>query len=182
MTESKVEDVILYRIPTEWNAKYAGTTAQEARQREVTAAFAAMATAANEYWAKGLPLRNLTPWEAARLGLLFLPASGARPNRDAPQWWQNMWMGELGDSTVAIGIVAAYSDLNSVIVRYGPTAKQIFFPYPQKVQTPIPPDHDGQLVMTFDRRGLARAALQAATPVAHLGSSSRINGSAATRP
>ena len=162
LTGRTVDDVLLYRVPSDLRAAYAAITVHEAATSAATDAFEAMVTAANGYWAKGLPLAKLTPWEAARLGLLALPPSSAGPVPEAPQWWRNVWLGTLGGSTVSVGVTGQYQDLAPVIERFGPAAKEIFFPFPERLQAPTAADRDGQLLMTFDREGLARAAAEAA--------------------
>ncbi len=133
-------------------------TAEEAVKALVPATFAAMVKAADSYWAKGLPPDKLTPAEAVRLGLLPLPAPSDWPDHSAPQSWIGLWLGASGASAVSVGVPGRYQDLVPLIGRYGPAAKEIFFPFPEKLQGPMEPDRAGELRMTFDRRGLERAA------------------------
>ena len=167
LTGTTVDDVTLYDIPRDLLKAYADVTADEAANSAAMDAFAAMVAAANSYWARGLPLGKLNPWEAARLGLLSLPPSGAGPDPNNRQSWQNLWLGEYGDSTIGIGVSGDYAGLNQVIHRFGPAAKDIFFPYPEKFRA-APRGHvAGQLLMTFDRSHLDQAAVIAATPTLH---------------
>ncbi len=154
----EVEDVILYRVRSEGSVKFAAMTLNQARQRVDLVAFSAMAAAANEYWDRGLPISNLTPWEASRRSLLVLPPSTVGPNPTFPQWWGNLWLGEIGDSRVGIGVVGSYADIQPVIQKYGPLAKQILFPYPANYHPARSPHDSGQLLMIFDRDALQRAA------------------------
>ena len=159
MNPTEVEDVTIYRVPPEFSAKYFAMSAHEAATSAALGGFAALVAAADRYWnAGGLPLSELTPWEAERLGLLDLPATSAKPIPNAPQWWGNLWLGSLRDSTVAIGVTGVYSDLESVVAKYGALANEIQFPYPDRLDPGMSSDQAGQLLMTFDRKGLIRAA------------------------
>jgi len=161
LTAKAIDDVMLFRVPPDLHASYSQVTAHQAAACAARDAFAAMVTAADAYWSRGLPLGKLTPWEAARLNLLPLPPSSSGPAPDTPQWWQNLWLGKFGTATVAIGVNGQYEDLLPVIKKFGPMAKEIFFPFPEKLQIPLREDRDGQLLMTFDRQALARAAAEA---------------------
>ena len=158
MSHYAVEDVILYQVPSEWTAKYAGMTSLQARERADLNAFSAMAAAANQYWDNGLPMRNLTPWEASRRGLLMLPASIVGPAPNLAQWWGNLWLGEIGNSRVGIGVLGSYADVEPLIQKYGPLANQILFPYPAEYHPARSPDDSGLLLMIFDHEALRRAA------------------------
>ncbi|MGO9058648.1 MAG: hypothetical protein ACLQU2_14855 [Candidatus Binataceae bacterium] len=164
MEARKVNDVTLYKTSPGLLAAYAGVTAHEAAARAAEDAFSAMAIAANEYWAKALPLQKLTPWGAARLGLLSLPGSDTPTNPEYPQWWRNMWLGSLDASTVSIGISGNYEDLKGTVTKYQSFANETFFPFPEKFSATRSVDRDGLLLITFDRPELARAAALAATP------------------
>jgi len=85
-------------------------------------------------------------------------------------------LGAVGDSAVSIGVPGSYEDLIPVIDRYGPAASQIFFPFPEKLQTAMRPDRVGELRMTFDRRGLGRAVLMTGPQGTSLESSNPIRG------
>jgi len=159
LTSSAVDDVLVYRVPGDLRAAYGTMTPEDAAKSLMPVTFAAMVKAADSYWAKSLPLDELTLWEAVRLGLLPLPAPSDWPDHVAPQSWRGLWLGASGDSAVSIGVPGSYEDLIPVIDRYGPVASQIFFPFPEKLQGSTRADRQGELRMTFDRRGLGRAAL-----------------------
>ncbi len=158
---SAVDDVTLYDVPEDLRSTNAGMTAEQVERDAALHAFALMISAAQGYWARGLPLSKLNPWEASRLGLLSLPAAGPGPDPHSPQWWQNLWLGEYGDLTVGVGTLGDYAGISGVIERYGPLAKEVFFPYPRKLRPHLRQDTTGQLLMTFDRRGLERALAEA---------------------
>jgi len=158
MNPIEVEDVTLYRVPPEFSAKYSAVDAHEAATSAALGGFAALVAAADRYWAAGLPLSKLTPWEAERLGLLALPPTSAKPVPNNAQWWSNLWLGSLDGSTVGIGVTGVYSDLALVVDKYGPLANEIQFPYPDRLHSGMSSDQTGQLLMTFDRKGLTRAA------------------------
>ena len=152
-----VEDATLYQIPPRLLAACAGVTADDAENAAAMDAFAAMIGAAAAYWSRGLPLSKLTPWEASRQGLLPLVTAGVPFDPDNPQWWRTWWMGQYGGPFIGIGIMGDYRGLSRVIRRYAPAAKEVFFPYPSKLDGPPRANARGQLVMTFDRKGLAQA-------------------------
>ena len=157
MTRTEVGDVVLYSVPPHWLTAYAGMKGHEAAATANLLEFAAMAAAANEYWAKGLPLQKLTPWEAARLGLLALPPSSTGPDPNGPQWWRNMWLAAWGDSKVGIGLMGGFTDLEAVINKYGSLSRETFFPFPDKFHPGLPANSAGELLLTFDRQSLAQA-------------------------
>jgi hypothetical protein len=164
LTATTVEDVTVYNVPRELLKAYAGVTAAQAQSAADNEAFGAMIVAANNYRARGFPLAKLNPWEAARLGLLALPANSTRFDEKNPQWWQNLWLGEYGESTVGVGTLGEYAGIRTIIEKYRDASKEIFFPYPEKFRGPLPGDINGQLLMTFDQRSLDRAAALAASP------------------
>jgi hypothetical protein len=158
MNPIEVEDVTLYRVPPEFSAKYSAVDAHEAATSAALGGFAALVAAADSYWRSGLPLSKLNPWEAERLGLLALPPTSAKPVPNNEQWWSNLWLGPLDGSTVGIGVTGVYSDLEAVVDKYGPLANEIQFPYPDRLHPGMSSGQAGQLLMTFDRKGLTRAA------------------------
>jgi hypothetical protein len=164
LTGTTVNDVTLYDVPRELLRAYAGVTADQAQSAAANEAFGALVTGAHAYWARGLPLEKLNPWEASQLGILTLPASSVPFDAKNPQWWENLWLGEYGDAAVGVGIVGDYAGLATLIKKYGDASRQIFFPYPQQFRGPLPGDTHGQLVMIFDRHSLDRAAVISATP------------------
>jgi hypothetical protein len=98
------------------------------------------------------------------LGLLPLAAEGVGFDPKNPQWRQNLWLGEYGNSTVGVGITGDYAAVRVAIDKYGSTAKTILFPYPYEFRASPPGDTTGLLLMIFDRQGLNRAAILAAKP------------------
>ncbi len=164
LTGSSVDDVILYRVPREVRDRYSAMTAEEAAKSEITGAFTAMVMAADAYWARGLPLDRLTPWEAARLNLLTLPPTTTGADPKNPKVWQDLWLWQDGEAMVGIGIFCDYADLRRVIDRYGRAAKEVFFPYPEMFRASISADTRGWLLMRFDRQGLDLDVMLAASP------------------
>jgi hypothetical protein len=67
-----------------------------------------------------------------------------------------MWLGSWG-GRVGVGIVGNYRDLEFLVQRYAPEATDVLFPYPNKLN-PGRTAGCGQLLMTFTREGLRRAA------------------------
>jgi hypothetical protein len=138
-----VDDVLLYDVPDSVTAKYKDVTARQMAKKSAENSFAALLDAAGRYSARGLPLANLTPREAARLGMLTLPDLEKVTASDP--WWQNLWLGPYGASFVGVGIQGNYEDLQGLIKKYGADSEEIFFPYPEKVRRLIADGASGQM-------------------------------------
>jgi hypothetical protein len=161
MTGGAVGGVLFYKVPAHVLVSFHSATADQMREKQATASFAAMVAAASRYVDGGFPLAKLAPGEAQRLKLLTLPETQVPPAGDS-RWWQNLWLGSWG-GRVGVGIVGNYQDLQFLIHDYGPQATDIFFPFPKRLAEG-PKSGDGQLLITFTPQGLQRAARKAKNP------------------
>ena len=65
---------------------------------------------------------------------------------------------------VGVGLFGSYAAADALIFQYGPSAGEIYFPYPSRFKGDIPDDQNPHfLLMTFSRQGLAEAATQSAS-------------------
>jgi len=123
---------------------------------------AALVVAADDYQHAGLPLDELAPVHAIRLGLIpgyweVYPDSGSdREGMRHLQTRGGLWIGPWEAQMTSIGITGSAAALRPVAARYGRHAAKVLFPYPREAG-PILPDGDGQLVMVFSREGLSAA-------------------------
>ena len=158
MTSMTAGGILFYKVPAHVLVSFRYATAHEMAEKQAASSFAALVVAASRYMERGFPLQKLAPGEAQRLKLLNLPDIGQAPTRD-PSWWENLWLGALR-GMVGVGIVGNYQDLKFLIHDYRPDAASIFFWFSRdpsgKRRGP-----DGQLLITFTRDGLKRAARKA---------------------
>jgi hypothetical protein len=157
ITPIAVDGVLFYRVPDEIRVAYANATPGEIANRQSLNDFAMLVTGANRYLAQRFPLAQLTPWSAQQLHTIDLPGTVSAGDADN-NWWQNLWLGPIGQSTVGIGIFGRYEDLQSVTEKYGPYANLVLFPYPKRLDHPRP-EESGQLLMIFDQEGLRDASM-----------------------
>ena len=74
-----------------------------------------------------------------------------------------LWLGPWAADMVCVGLFGSYPAVNELISRYGSSASEIYFPYPNKFTGDTPDDRTPHfLLMTFSRQGLAQAARQSA--------------------
>src|ERR1700730_4601535 len=156
MAPVPIDGILLYRVPPAILSSFANATPPEMAQHDAVASFALLVDGTRRYLSAGLLVVNLTPWRVHQLHMLDLPegARGAGPDNN---WWHRHWLGPAGNSSVGIGILGRYEDLQLVVERYRPYAREILFPYPKRLDDPRPQE-SGQLFMIFDREGLSRAA------------------------
>ncbi len=151
-----VDGVLLYRIPDKILKGYANAAPHEMVRREALASVAILINGANRYMRQGSPLPKLTPWSAQQLKVLDLPEP-VRIEDANNNWWHSLWLGPAGKAEVGVGILGSYDDLQPVIKKYAPYAKDVLFPYPHRLSDPRP-DESGQLSLIFDRAGAAEAS------------------------
>jgi hypothetical protein len=156
VTPVSVDGVMLYRVPPAILSSFANTTSHEMAEREAITSITMLIDAANRYLGADLPVDKLTPFRAHQLNMLDLP-EGAHIDDPENNWWHNLWLGPAGNSLVGTGIVGRFENLQLVVQRYGPYAREILFPYPTRLGNPPPAESD-LLFMIFDREGLSRAA------------------------
>ena len=150
--------VEIYRLTPAELAPWSGVTALEMERRCDAARFDALVTAADGYLAQGGSLDQLSPRRAEALGLL--PAHSAS---DADVRTGNgLYLGALGDGLIGVGVVGSYEALQPLIAKYRGDAARVYFPYPHELSAAPRGDlFMRQMVIGFDRAGLARAAARA---------------------
>jgi hypothetical protein len=156
LTPMAIDGVLLYRVPPEILSSFTNITPHEMAEREALISATTLINGAHRYLDNGYPLSKLTPWRAQQEKMLDLPELIDVENADN-NWWQNLWLGPLGQSEIGIGILGRYDDLRAVVEKYGPYAKEVRPPYLNWPGHP-PRDESGPLLMIFDREQLARAA------------------------
>jgi hypothetical protein len=162
-----VGGISLYRVPAKTLKGYRGLSTEELEVRMNTERFDTLLSAANRYVASNRDLKALTPHEAMRQGLL--PAGWVSTSDDRVSARSGLWLGPVSQDQVGVGIVGSYERLKPIIEKYASDATGVYFPYPHKLQGPPKGDtYMRKLVMTFDRNGLARAAIKSDTTAAHL--------------
>lgn len=150
--------VVLYRFAPADLAPWRQVTALEMERRCDAARFDALLIAARKYLAGGGDLDRLSPRRAESLSLL--PAHST--NQAAIRTSNGLYLGALDGGLVGVGVVGSIEALRPVIAKYRGDAARIYFPYPREFTDP--PHGDTfmrQLVIAFDRDGLARAAAKA---------------------
>ncbi len=151
--------VEIFRFAPADLAPWRGVTALEMERRGDTARFAALLVAANTYLANGGSLAQLSPRHAEALGLLAPHSTNDADVRTG----NGLYLGPLGDGLIGVGVVGSYAALRPLIAKYRADAARIYFPYPHDLTDPPRGDvFMRQMVIAFDRAGLARAAAEAA--------------------
>jgi hypothetical protein len=150
--------VELYRFAPADLAPWRDVTALEMERRCDAARFATLLAAANAYLAQGGGLNQLSPRRAEALGLL--PPHSA--NDADVRTGNGLYLGPLGNGLIGVGVVGSYEALRPLIATYRADAARIYFPYPRALTDPPRGDlFMRQMVIAFDRAGLARAAARA---------------------
>ncbi len=147
--------VEIYRFTPADLAPWRKLTALEMERRGNSARFDSLLLAARDYLATGASLDRLSPRRAEKLGLLAPHST----NEAAVRTSNGLFLGPLGGGLIGVGVVGSYDALRTLIARYRADAAHIYFPYPRDLTDP--PHGDPfmrQLVIAFDRDGLARAA------------------------
>lgn len=159
--------VSLYRLAPSEAAVFHDASAEVMAERDASARFEALLTAAREYLTGGSPLASLTPMRAQALGLI-------------PPGWVNdpdvrtnngLYLGPWRNNQVAVGVVGSYETLRPLIERYRPHASAIYFPFPKTFEDPPRGNTFMRLlVMVFDPatlKSLAPAKPSAASSTSH---------------
>jgi hypothetical protein len=150
--------VALYRFTAADLAPWRQVTALEMERRCDAARFDALLIAARKYLAGGGDLERLSPRRAELLGLL--PAHST--NEAAVRISNGLYLGALDGGLVGVGVVGSIDALRPLIAKYRGDAVRIYFPYPREFTDPPRGEtFMRQLVIAFDRDGLASAAAKA---------------------
>lgn len=158
LTPIETGGVAIYRFAPADLAPWRDVTALEMERRCAAARFDSLLIAAQKYLANGGNLDQLSPRRAESLGLL--PAHAT--NEAAVRTSNGLYLGVLADGSVGVGVVGSFDALRPLLAKYRGDAAGIYFPYPRELTDP--PHGDTfmrQLMLAFDRDGLARAAAKA---------------------
>jgi hypothetical protein len=150
--------VEVYRFAPADLAPWHAVTALEMERRCDAARFGELLVAAHQYLAGGGSLGLLSPRHAETLGLLAPHSTNDADIRTG----NGLFLGALGNGLIGVGVVGSYEALRPLIAKYRADAARVYFPYPRDLADP--PQGNTfmrQLVIAFDRDGLARAAAKA---------------------
>ena len=159
LTPIEAGGVALYRFAPAELGPWRPVTALEMERRCDAARFDALLIAARQYLANGGDLDRLSPRRAESMGLLPVHST----NEAAVRTSNGLYLGALDGGLVGIGVVGSIQALRPVIAKYREDAARIYFPYPREFSDPLHGEtFMRQLVIAFDRDGLARAAAKTA--------------------
>ncbi|MBI3758589.1 MAG: hypothetical protein HY269_02405, partial [Deltaproteobacteria bacterium] len=155
--------VAIYRFTPADLSPWHDVTALEMERRSDSARFDALIVAAQKYLTNGGKLGQLSPRNAESLGLLPPRSTNEAGVRTGNGLYlgplDNGYPGTPGNGLIGVGVVGSIEALRPIIAKYHDDAVRIYFPYPRELTEP--PHGDTfmrQLVIAFDRDGLARAA------------------------
>jgi hypothetical protein len=150
--------IFFYKVPATVLTSFAHVSAHQMAQKEAAICFGALVYAAAQYVERGLPLANLNPAEAYRLGLLTVLQKTSPPSEQS-NWWGQFWLGSWG-GLIGVGISGYYDDLGFLVNAYGSEATTVFFPYPHKLGK-RPKGVQGLLLFLFTQQGVGLAEKRA---------------------
>ncbi|MGH7814746.1 MAG: hypothetical protein ACREQI_12180 [Candidatus Binataceae bacterium] len=172
--------VTIYRLLPAALTSYRGVTAAQMRRRAAMAAIDSLLLAGGRWLAAGRNLAQLTPFQALQHGGLKAawcvgPSIHGRTAADlaipdkAAHLFCGVALGGTPDGRNAlVGIYGSYSDLKPAIVRYGKSARHIYFPYPHDLlapgANPPAPDRRDFMELEFDSSQLEATAAQLQAP------------------
>ena len=155
--------ITLYRLTPQALALYRKLTALAMEQRAERARFEALLLAAERYLDAGGNLASLGPQRAQQLGLLpqgWFGGAFLESGDSNPIFHSDVVLRAAGSNGIAVGIEGWYDALQPIMRSYGVYATRIYFPYPAPLLVGSAPRGPAMMVMTFDRAGLARAAVE----------------------
>ncbi|HVA83358.1 MAG TPA: hypothetical protein VNF28_00505 [Candidatus Binataceae bacterium] len=154
--------ITLYRVPPAALAPYRGLDWTRMEALADAQRFAALLIAAQSYLASGADPAGLAPESAVKLGRL--PAAWLPMPARATDY--QLYMRMEPDGFITVGLLGSRAALRPLIDRYSAYARRIHFPSrsPANGRSSLAAElHYHQLMMSFDREGLARAAALALT-------------------
>jgi len=168
----EVGGVTLYRLNPSTLAPYLKLSALDLQRRYAGTRFDTLLSIAERYLAGGGDLDALNDRKYELLESAPRWFGGpAFPKLNPNRMFQVQWMlGRWHPGFAAVGVEGSYEALRPLIVRYGADAATVYFPFPQKLDTPSPersPVGDGApalMVMEFTPAALANAAARVARP------------------
>jgi hypothetical protein len=113
--------------------------------------------AAQDYLASGADPARLTPESAAKTG--HVPAGWLRKSSRPTDY--RLYLRTEPDGLVTVGLLGTYAAMQPLVDRYGVYARRVYFPFASRARKSLSPATSAYyypLMMSFDRRGLARAA------------------------
>lgn len=149
--------VFFYKVPSTVLATYKDASPIAFEAKYAWLLFLTAVSGAQRYLAAGLPLSQLTPWEAEQRGLLMVPKPAQSPPWD-PRWQGDLWLGTYSGHDIGVGVMGSYASVKPLLEKFSAYASQIYFPYPRKVSGDPKTNTRGQLLMVFTPAQLANAA------------------------
>jgi hypothetical protein len=172
-SEQRVGGVTICRLSEAALEPYVHVTAVQMRQRASSRLFDQLILAADRWLSGGNRPLALNPLAAERHGLLPVAWRTGKLTHErfivdkvmwdaGDKYCCGVWLGELADGRVGVGLYSSYGALQPLIDRYGEFARQVYFPYPAKLaetrRTPPAADKLGLMVMEFDPNRVVDAA------------------------
>ncbi len=164
----RVGGITLYEVPAQLITEHRGANILELETTADAAWFSTLLAVGEKYLSNGQKLDKLSPARARELGLL--PPGLWAPYLYVASDWKRagsgngLWLGPWARDMVCVGLFGSYPAVNELISRYGSSASEIYFPYPNRFTRDTPDDRTPHfLLMTFSRQGLAQAARQSAS-------------------
>ncbi len=155
MSPIETGGVEIYHLAATDLAPWRDVTALEMERQCDAARFDSLLAAAQKYLADGGDLDQLNPRRAESIGLL--PAHST--NEDGVRTSNGLYLGPAGNGLIGIGVVGSLEALRPLIAKYRGDAVRIYFPYPRELSdSPRGDTFMRQLVVVFDREGLAHAS------------------------
>jgi len=153
--------ITLYHVPPATLAPYRGLDWTRMEALTDAQRFDALLIAAQSYLASGADPAGLAPESAVKMGRLpaaWLP----RPARATDY---RLYMRAEPDGLITVGLLGSREALSPLIDRYSAYARRIHFPSRSRAdnRSSLAALHYYPLMMSFDRKGLARAAALALT-------------------
>ena len=159
-----VDDVTLYRVQGEHGSDYKYWNPSDPTLLRLQGdlnlrRYGKLLTAAAAYESNQWPPDQLTPSAVEARDLLVdddKPIARSPPSN--VKWQGDLWLGSWGPGEVGVGVTGCSDTLRAIIENFGLLATRTFFPYPARYHARGESHRSGQLVMVFNRAGLATAA------------------------
>ena len=149
--------IALYRVSPAMLAPYRALDWTRMEALADAQRFGALLMAAQDYLASGADPARLTPESAAKMGRV--PAAWLRKSARPTDY--RLYLRTEPDGLVTVGLLGSYAALQPLVDRYGVYARRVYFPFASRARKSLSPATSAYyypLMMSFDRRGLARAA------------------------
>jgi hypothetical protein len=168
----EIGGVTIYQLNPSILAPYLKLGALDLQRRYARARFQTLLGIAERYLAGGGDLDALNDRKYELLDSAPRWFGGpAFPRLNPNRMFQVQWtLGRWHPGLVAVGVEGSYETLRPLIAQYGPDSASVYFPFPQKLDTPAPEkppdraDAPALMVMEFTPAALASAAARVAPP------------------